>query len=98
MKRSLSALVLLLLLAACSRVSTEISAPSLTTQTATPTDDMEHYRQAWQQLGEEIETMGVQNTDVLGVMASVPRHKFVPSENLNQAYENHPLPTGYGQR
>jgi protein-L-isoaspartate(D-aspartate) O-methyltransferase len=30
-------------------------------------------------------------------MASVPRHKFVPSEYLNQAYENHPLPIGYGQ-
>ena len=97
MKRSLSVLVLLLLLAACSRVSTETSAPSITAQTATPADDMGPYRQAWQQLVEEIEAMGVQDPDVLRVMASVPRHKFVPSKYLNQAYENHPLPIGYGQ-
>jgi protein-L-isoaspartate(D-aspartate) O-methyltransferase len=30
-------------------------------------------------------------------MGNVPRHEFVPEEFLSQAYENHPLPIGYGQ-
>ncbi len=30
-------------------------------------------------------------------MRTVPRHEFVPVEYLSQAYENHPLPIGYGQ-
>jgi protein-L-isoaspartate(D-aspartate) O-methyltransferase len=30
-------------------------------------------------------------------MNAVPRHKFVLPEFLNQAYEDHPLPIGYGQ-
>jgi protein-L-isoaspartate(D-aspartate) O-methyltransferase len=30
-------------------------------------------------------------------MRSVPRHKFVPSDYLDQAYEDHALPIGYGQ-
>jgi len=49
------------------------------------------------QLVDEIEAMGVQDPDILSIMASVPRHKFVLSEYLDQAYANHPLPIGYGQ-
>ncbi len=30
-------------------------------------------------------------------MRAVRRHEFVPAEYLGQAYENHPLPIGYGQ-
>ena len=30
-------------------------------------------------------------------METVPRHEFVPKEWLAQAYEDHPLPIGYGQ-
>ena len=33
---------------------------------------------------------------VLRAMENVPRHKFMPSFH-NQAYENHPVPIGYGQ-
>ncbi len=40
---------------------------------------------------------GVTNPDVLRAMNRVPRHEFVPSEYLDQAYDNHPLPIGYGQ-
>jgi protein-L-isoaspartate(D-aspartate) O-methyltransferase len=34
---------------------------------------------------------------VLAAMESVPRHEFVLPETLDQAYEDHPLPIGYGQ-
>lgn len=40
---------------------------------------------------------GIMNKDVLRAMNAVPRHKFVPKDYLHQAYENHPLPIGYGQ-
>ena len=97
MKRSLCMLMLLFLLAACSNTSTKTAAPSLEAKTVTPEEDIEPYRQAWQQLIEEIEAQGVQDPDVLRVMQTVPRHKFVPPEYIEQAYENHPLPIGYGQ-
>jgi protein-L-isoaspartate(D-aspartate) O-methyltransferase len=34
---------------------------------------------------------------VLEVMGRVPRHKFVKPEDINVAYEDHPLPIGEGQ-
>ena len=37
------------------------------------------------------------NPRVLQVLASVPRHLFVPDAERDQAYENRPLPIGYGQ-
>jgi protein-L-isoaspartate(D-aspartate) O-methyltransferase len=43
-------------------------------------------------LGEEIA-----DKRVLGAMATVPRHRFVPRDLLNQAYRNQPLPIGQDQ-
>jgi protein-L-isoaspartate(D-aspartate) O-methyltransferase len=40
---------------------------------------------------------GVSDPEVLRAMRSVPRHLFVPEEYQDQAYEDHPLPIGYGQ-
>ncbi|GAB7541296.1 protein-L-isoaspartate(D-aspartate) O-methyltransferase [Cupriavidus sp. 8B] len=34
---------------------------------------------------------------VMAAMEKVPRHKFVPPEQEHNAYENRPLPIGYGQ-
>ena len=34
---------------------------------------------------------------VMAAMAKVPRHKFVPPDEVPYAYENRPLPIGYGQ-
>lgn len=34
---------------------------------------------------------------VMGAIAKVPRHRFVPASYVAQAYANHPLPLGYGQ-
>ena len=44
-----------------------------------------------------IEGAGVSDAEVLRAMRAVPRQEFVPTEYLGQAYENHPLPIGYGQ-
>ena len=40
---------------------------------------------------------GIEDQAVIETMGRVPRHVFVPDEYLDQAYENHPLPIGYGQ-
>lgn len=45
----------------------------------------------------QIEARGVRNKAVLAVMRSTPRHLFVPPNQRNVAYEDHPLPIGYGQ-
>ena len=34
---------------------------------------------------------------VFQALASVPRHRFVPEKHRHQAYQNRPLPIGYGQ-
>jgi len=45
----------------------------------------------------QIEGRGVEDEDVLRAMRTVPRHEFIPREFTDQAYEDHPLPIGYGQ-
>ena len=44
-----------------------------------------------------IESRGVQDPLVLKAMRCTHRHEFVPAEYLEQAYNDHPLPIGYGQ-
>ena len=45
----------------------------------------------------QIQNRDITAPDVLAAMDTVPRHEFVPHEYLDQAYEDHPLPIGYGQ-
>jgi protein-L-isoaspartate(D-aspartate) O-methyltransferase len=40
---------------------------------------------------------GIRDPRVLQAMRSVPREKFVPKELRNSAYDDRPLPIGYGQ-
>jgi len=46
---------------------------------------------------EQIEARGVRNPDVLRVMRQTPRHLFIPEPMRSAAYEDHPVPIGYGQ-
>lgn len=39
----------------------------------------------------------ITNARVLAVMGRVPRHEFVPDKYRAYAYDDHPLPIGYGQ-
>lgn len=40
---------------------------------------------------------GITNQSVLGAMQKVPRHEFVPLAVREDAYDDSPLPIGYGQ-
>jgi protein-L-isoaspartate(D-aspartate) O-methyltransferase len=45
----------------------------------------------------QIADRGVKDEAVLKAMRKVPRHLFVPKEYENEAYDDNPLPIGYGQ-
>jgi len=46
---------------------------------------------------EQIEARGIHDPAVIRAMRAVPRHLFVEEALIPQAYEDHPLPLGYGQ-
>lgn len=48
-------------------------------------------------VADQIERRGVRDVRVLNAMRSIPRHLFVPESSCNEAYEDGPLPIGYGQ-
>lgn len=45
----------------------------------------------------QIAPRGIENPDILEAMRTVPRHEFVPKDLRALAYNDHPLPIGYGQ-
>ena len=45
----------------------------------------------------QIAARGVKDSRVLDAMRTVPRHEFVPSEQMGRAYQDRPLPIGEGQ-
>jgi protein-L-isoaspartate(D-aspartate) O-methyltransferase len=76
---------------------TPTSLPSSTVQPEADLDD-EQFTQAHQQLVEHAVTIqNLQDKDVIRAFSAVLRHQFVPPEYLDMAYEDHPLPIGYGQ-
>ena len=52
---------------------------------------------AGQMVDEQVAARGVDDPEVLDAMSRVPRHRFVPDQYVRAAYEDHPLPIGYGQ-
>ena len=68
---------------------------SPTQYTEMPTDVFIDDRE--QMVKTQLESRGIEDTAVLEAMQSVKRHQFVPEKYLNQAYDDHPLPIGYGQ-
>ena len=66
---------------------------------ATPVSvTVDPYTEARQRLVERgIIGRGIEDPLVIDAMRQTPRHHFVPVDYLNRAYENNPLPIGYGQ-
>jgi protein-L-isoaspartate(D-aspartate) O-methyltransferase len=91
--------ILLILLAACRERQ---AAPTPVLTTSDTTADLKHtpdpyFERRARMVQEDIESRGISNPAVLEAMRTVPRHAFVLSEYLAQAYDDHPLPIGYGQ-
>ncbi|OFY57469.1 MAG: protein-L-isoaspartate O-methyltransferase [Bacteroidetes bacterium RBG_19FT_COMBO_42_10] len=62
---------------------------------APQTDKFESRRQ--RMVETQIRNRGVTNPEVLDAMKKVPRHLFIPKEYEDEAYNDYPLPIGYGQ-
>ena len=45
----------------------------------------------------QIEKRGIKNQPTLDAMRKILRHKFVPTDLMERAYDDSPLPIGYGQ-
>ncbi len=59
---------------------------------------MEDYQEAREKMVTwQIERRGVFDERVLEAMRSVPRHRFVPTRSVAEAYSDYPLPIGYDQ-
>lgn len=69
--------------------------PEAATLPAATEDEFTGLRQAM--VSDTIESRGIKDPLVLEAMRTVPRHRFIPLEYVDQAYEDHPLPIGYGQ-
>ena len=48
-------------------------------------------------VNEQISSRDIKDEKVLNAIRKVQRHKFVPQNLIYQAYEDHPVPIGYGQ-
>lgn len=64
---------------------------------AKPGDTPKYQKARKKMVDYQIRRRGISNQKVLGAMALIPRHLFVPAELINQAYDDHPLPIGQGQ-
>ncbi len=79
-------------------VSCALPAPLTSAPPVSPTAVQDPYtEQRLRMVEETIVARGVSNPDVLRAMRSVPRHLFVPPDYLDLAYDDRPLPIGYGQ-
>jgi len=87
--------VLVFLLVGCAE------APALTEEPSQPElsqplqDEFEQER--LEMVETTIEARDVTDPDILAAMQTVQRHLFVPPDFIEAAYEDHPLPIGYGQ-
>ena len=48
-------------------------------------------------VAEQIAARGVRDVRVLAALRRVPRHRFLPAAERDEAYDDHPLPIGSGQ-
>ncbi|MBN1889367.1 MAG: protein-L-isoaspartate(D-aspartate) O-methyltransferase [Thermoflexales bacterium] len=87
-------LVLALCLSNCTPSTPSLPAATDSSKALTP-DPYVNLRQAM--VADQIKARYIEDPEVLMVLELVPRHLFVPEEYVDQAYEDHPLPIGYGQ-
>ena len=100
----LAILLVILALVSCAPAKTPtpttkiVPAEEMPTLEAPPTATVDPYSEVRKKMVRDtMRLRDIADEKVLAVMEKVPRHEFVPEEYLNQAYEDHPLPIGYGQ-
>lgn len=81
---------------AVTTITAPITSPQADTPIPVPTRNA-YAGQRERMVEQQIRARGVSDEAVLAAMTDVPRHEFVTPDYLDQAYEDHPLPIGYGQ-
>ncbi len=66
-------------------------------QPSQPIEDLERTMERNEMVNQQMVRRGVKNPAVLEVMRRIPRHQFILDSYTEEAYEDHPLPIGYGQ-
>jgi protein-L-isoaspartate(D-aspartate) O-methyltransferase len=92
----------LVFLFGCTNQVTETSQP---TSIPSPTprsspfkvEKMEYIQERQRLVANSVERQGLKDENVIQALGAVPRHLFVPEDMVDQAYEDHALPIGYGQ-
>ena len=56
-----------------------------------------YYQLRKNMVSQQLKTRDINDEKVLSVMEKIERHKFVPDQLKNNAYDDNPLPIGYGQ-
>jgi len=87
--------MLIFLLAACAKTPAPTEEPSRPEFSQVMQAEFEQQR--LEMVETTIESRGITDADVLQAMRTVPRHMFVLPDDLNMAYEDHPLSIDYGQ-
>jgi protein-L-isoaspartate(D-aspartate) O-methyltransferase len=64
--------------------------------TSSETDD-EYKEQRQRMVESQLIRRGIEHTLTLQAMENVPRHQFIPENRQRQAYNDGPVPIGYGQ-
>ena len=92
MKSSLFRVVLLVSIGGLSGLTCNSSVASMAEMEA---QDFKSRRQ--QMVKRQLQARDIDDPRVLKVMGDVPRHRFVPTGQISQAYDDHPLAIGEGQ-
>ncbi|MBN1542962.1 protein-L-isoaspartate(D-aspartate) O-methyltransferase [candidate division KSB1 bacterium] len=66
-------------------------------QTNRPSKEKDWQSKRQEMVQRQIKSRGISDERVLEAMSRVPRHAFVPRSQARFAYEDYPLPIGYGQ-
>jgi protein-L-isoaspartate(D-aspartate) O-methyltransferase len=76
-----------------------VSAPTtaVASSTTTTVADDPYREERLRMVDGQIASRGVSDPVVLEAMRQTPRHEFAPADLSGLAYEDHPLPIGYGQ-
>lgn len=97
MEKIISIIILLFLLISCSNELNENTNIEEIAEEIIQPEPPKYVELRTNMVETQLKTRDVYDENVLAAMGKVQRHKFVPSNLMDNAYQDNPLPIGYGQ-